>query len=56
MTFHNDPLTKEELDRRTYTAPAIVLELDLETRAGSVLPDSPDLLDLTGVGDSNYLP
>jgi hypothetical protein len=56
MTRQNDPLSRDEQDRRAYTAPAIVLELDLETRAGSVLPDSPDLLDLTGVGDSNYLP
>ena len=57
MTLQIDPITREERDRRVYTTPAIVLELDLETRAGSVLPDSPDILDLTGLGtDSNYIP
>jgi hypothetical protein len=52
-----DPLKGEELDGREYTAPDFVLEIDLETRAGSVLPDSPDPLDLTGLGTgSDYLP
>lgn len=49
--------THEGQNRRVYVAPEIVLEIELETRAGSVLPDSPDPLDLAGVGtDSGYLP
>ena len=57
MTISIDPLNREDRDRRSYTAPEIVLELDLETRAGSILPDAADPLDLAGVGtDSGYLP
>lgn len=52
-----EPPTRENAERKAYAAPMIVLELDLETRAGSTLPDSPDPLDLVGLGtDSNVLP
>ena len=46
----------EQQDRQTYDAPEIILEIDLETRAGSTLPGG-DPLDLTGVGtDTEFLP
>ena len=37
-------------DEVEYESPAIILELDLETRAGSTLPTGIDPLDLTGLG------
>ena len=53
----NDLTVSEGDDRREYAAPDFVLEIDLESRAGSVLPDSPDPLDLTGLGTgTDYLP
>lgn len=51
MTISIDPHNRDDRARRDYTPPGIVLELDLETRAGSVLPDGGDPLDLTGLGD-----
>jgi hypothetical protein len=56
MTPSNHRETGEERELRAYTAPEIVLELNLETRAGSILPDAPDGLDLTGLGDAGYTP
>ena len=40
-------------DETIYTAPAIILEIDLETRAGSVRPSGIDPLDLTGLGSDD---
>ena len=43
-------------DQTPYDAPAIVLEIELETRAGSVLPGGIDPLDLTGLGSDDVAP
>ena len=43
-------------NQNTYDAPAIILEIDLETRAGSVLPGGIDPLDLTGLGSDDVAP
>ena len=52
-----DPNVNDAAERREYDAPDFVLEIELETRAGSVLPDSMDPLDLTGLGTgTDYLP
>ena len=39
-----------------YESPAIILELDLETRAGSVITGVTDPLDLVGLGDKDLSP
>ena len=36
----------EEKERKTYIKPEVVEELELETRAGTVIPSVPDPLDL----------
>ncbi len=48
MTDNPEPITTaESMERKTYTAPAIVHELKLETRAGS--PLRPGLSDPLGI-------
>ena len=46
----NDIFDGELPEQKPYDSPAIILELDLETRAGSTLPTGIDPLDLTGLG------
>ena len=54
-SFEINPLEKETVQPQDYAAPQIVLEIDLETRAGSQLPEGSDPLDLTGVGNGTEL-
>ncbi len=46
MEKKNSVADESQFDRKSYTPPAIVLELELETRAGSPLGLPDDLLDL----------
>ncbi len=55
-TNNNERPIAKEPERKPYIAPAIILELDLETRAGSVLPTGIDPLDLTGLGTDDVSP
>jgi hypothetical protein len=48
MTENVQPTTIESADRKAYNAPAIVHELNLETRAGSPLAH-PELIDPLGI-------
>jgi hypothetical protein len=47
MTDNVQPTTIESAERKAYSAPAIVHELNLETRAGS--PLRPELTDPLGI-------
>ena len=47
---------KPEQEENVYEAPAIILELDLETRAGSTITGVTDPLDLVGLGDKDLSP
>ena len=50
MTANPQPITAaESTERKTYSAPAIVHELKLETRAGSTVPAPPGLTDPLGI-------
>jgi hypothetical protein len=53
MTENMTLTNNEPVERKTYTAPAIVHELKLETRAGT--PLRPGLVDPLGL-DPNHLP
>lgn len=46
MDNKNTVADESQVDRKSYTPPAIVLELELETRAGSPLGLPDNLLDL----------
>ena len=47
---------KPEQEENVYEAPAIILELDLETRAGSTITGATDPLDLVGLGGKDQNP
>ena len=50
MTDNLQPITTaESAERKTYSAPAIVHELKLETRAGTPPPAGPGLTDPLGI-------
>ena len=44
-------MKKEKQERKQYSKPAIIQELNLETRAGTPLGPIPGPLDLPGSGD-----
>ena len=46
---------KKAVEAQKYAAPEIVLEIDLETRAGTVLSADTDPLDLTGIDTGTEL-
>jgi hypothetical protein len=54
-TSKKDVQTDKKRGKKPYIKPAVILELDLETRAGTPLSDpldGVDPLDLTGTGQS----
>ncbi len=52
MENQTSPRPGERKPRKPYSKPEIIHELELETRAGSPLPDNNgDFLDLTGAGE-----
>lgn len=55
MTENVTLTSNEPVERKAYTAPAIVHELKLETRAGTPDPSRPGLVDPLGL-DPNRLP
>ena len=55
-SFQFKPQDPLDPDRLPYIEPAIIIELDLETRAGSPLDIGEDPFDLTGLGAFDDLP
>ena len=53
VEFIEENPTQERFDnRKKYSKPEVIHELDLETRAGSPLGNSPNLFDPTGLSDN----